>query len=111
MHLQSLAHLNLSNNFLPELYPVLFELTNLKYLNADNNPISCIPNEIIKLTKLEELTLTHTELDALPDNQETRKFILQLPCLLIDSFIESNSSTKSPLSQLSRSSKVRTRDY
>ncbi|OJJ20965.1 hypothetical protein BKI52_10340 [marine bacterium AO1-C] len=62
-----LESLDLSNQQLAALPPMLFECANLEELNLAKNQISTVPADIQKLKKLTRLDLSHNQLKNLPN--------------------------------------------
>ena len=62
----SLEELDISNNCLAEVTPLLFYLKNLKHLNICHNKIQQLPFELWKCGSLCELNASHNQLSSLP---------------------------------------------
>ncbi|OCQ89583.1 hypothetical protein BCD67_13385 [Oscillatoriales cyanobacterium USR001] len=63
---QHLKELDLSNSFLTEIPPEVWELEWLENLNLCNNKLSAVPEFISRLTNLSQLNLSANQLTVLP---------------------------------------------
>lgn len=63
---KNLRNLDLSDNKLPSVPPMIGQFTMLKNLNLNQNRLCRLPDDIGNLKKLETLHVSHNRLDALP---------------------------------------------
>jgi internalin A len=66
----SKQELDLSFLELDELTPKLFDLQSIKHLNLSNNHLKCIPEDIKNLDRLETLDISFNEISSFPELQK-----------------------------------------